>query len=132
MLTNFKICVECSHNDGSISLEISDRNAVLHTVNNICQTQTEIDFQVTFPNRLTIKIDTGVHGDRWVKVYKVKIGTLEVPKHIYCQIFNFCSLNGATLITDFWHNSGVVTVDLFAKNWVQYHLLYGNKISSRH
>lgn len=81
------------------------------------------------PNQLTIAIDNVLSG-YIVKVLEMKIGPIKLSNSILSQIFSFYDQQDNQVTTYVWRSNGKAVVDLFSEDWIQYHLLYRNKIQT--
>lgn len=132
MLTNqLNIVFECVKLDRLCSISIRDRQHAI--ADNIVfgndQIQT-VCFDINFPNRLFF--DVSIPQDNNIQLNQIKLSGLDLNACILDQICNFQPSDSDTItITRSWNQSGTVFIDFFAQDWVQYHLLYGNKINKR-
>jgi hypothetical protein len=129
MLTNkLNIGFECANLDQPCGISIRDRQNVVadNIVFSNDQTQT-VSFDIDFPNRLFF--DVLIPQGNKIQLNQIILSGLELNAHILDQICNFQPIGSDTItVTRFWNQSGTVFIDFFAQDWVQYHLLYGNKI----
>lgn len=123
--TNIQLLLNFSHAD--TDLKISNSDGELNFLTQQTGLQSKISFYTTFPNQLSFTIQNRL-PDHWAEVEEMWVGSLKLPKSIITQIFLCTDQDNNTKITSYWKNNCVITVDLFAGDWVQYHLLYGNKI----
>jgi len=133
MLTNkLHIVFECADLSQLCSISIRDRQNVVsdNIVFDHCQTQT-VSFDIDFPNRLFF--DLSVPQNNNIRLNQIILSGLELNARILDQICNFQPTGSSDTITvtRSWNQSGTVFIDFFAQDWVQYHLLYGNKINKR-
>lgn len=128
MLTNIQLVLDIP--TSAIDIGLSDRHGQLN-YKKLVQDNNEVKFNfgINFPNQLIFSIN-GVLPGQCVQVKEMWVGTLKLPESIVCQIFSFVDHSGSEMIVHRWPSNGTATVNLFAEDWVQYHLLYGNKILS--
>jgi len=127
MYIDLKLILECVTPSTGLQITIHDRSSILATVNNISQIETELNFKVLVPNQLTFVIANSSSNP--VTLKKCSLGGLEIATSILNQICNFTPLGASDpIVTTNWWQDGKVVIDFFAGDWVQYHLLYGNKI----
>ena len=131
MHTDLKLILECVTPSTGLQITIHDRTDILATVNDISQIETELNFKVSIPNQLTFVIENS--NSNTVTLKKCSLGGLEITTSMLNQICNFTP-SGASepIVTTNWWQDGKVVIDFFAGDWVQYHLLYGNKIIVYH
>jgi hypothetical protein len=127
MLTDVTLVLASHDILNKISLTISDRNGPVEQ-SDLFKSQFNLKF--TFPNTLSIKLlfdPAGAPGSVYLE--SLVIGGLALPTGILDQICQFTPKNSnQSIITRHWHDSGNIAIDFFSADWVQYHLLYGNKI----
>lgn len=127
MDTDLKLILEYVTPSAELQITIHDRTSILATVGDISQLETELTFKILVPNQLTFVIENS--NSNPVTLKKCSLGGLEIPTSILNQICNFTPLGEADpIVTTNWWQDGKVVIDFFAGDWVQYHLLYGNKI----
>lgn len=89
----------------------------------------KLDFKFSVPDQLTFTL-TNLGPQASVILKKCSLGGLELSQNILDQICNFVPAStNEPLVTTKWWEDGKVTIDFFAGDWIQYHLLYGNKIT---
>jgi len=126
MHINLKLVIECASPVADLQITIQDRNNTLATVSSIVQPEIELDFKFLVPNQLTFVL-TNLRSS--VVLKKCVLGGLELTPAILSQICNFTPAGASdSIVTTDWWQDGKVVIDFFAGDWVQYHLLYGNKI----
>ena len=127
MDTDLKLILECVTPSAGLQITLYDRTGILATVSDISQIETELSFKVSVPGQLTFVIENS--NSNPVTLKKCSLGGLELATSILNQICNFTP-SGASepIVTTNWWQDGKVVIDFFAGDWVQYHLLYGNKI----
>jgi hypothetical protein len=92
-------------------------------------TEATTTFDILFPNTLCIEIKNSDHNECVIHLKSMSLSGLALPENILDQICHYRPLDSdVATVTRHWHQIGAVTIDFFAANWVQYHLLYGNKI----
>jgi hypothetical protein len=133
MLTNkLQFWLRCDHVNENVDLTFTDRDdKILHTLNfNVSETK-GVTIDVPFPNTVFINIaDHQKHGVD-IRLESLILSGLPLPDHILDQICSFCADDDtSSSVTRSWHRNGKVTIEFFAMNWIEYHLLYGNKITS--
>lgn len=132
MLTNkLNIVFECTNLDNSCTISIRDRQ---HAITNDIvfgndQTHTVL-FDLDFPNRLFF--DVTIPQDNTIRLKQIILSGLELNTFTLDQVCNFQPIGATDItVTRVWGQSGTVFVDFFAQDWIQYHLLCGNKINKR-
>ena len=130
MLTNLKILFEFSHVDECSCIQLSDKNGPLLDINQTSSSESLYNFKIAFPNKLTFTITNPSKHTRWVKIKNIYLGGLVLNEHIINQICIFVTSDGQSQVTPCWYNNGIATIDLFAADWIQYHLLYANRINT--
>ena len=93
-------------------------------------TQKSTTFDLSFPNTLYIEIENRGHNNFLIHLEKIKLSGLSLPDQIIDQICQFRQTGtDVTTISRSWNQLGTVSIDFFASDFIQYHLLYGNKIT---
>lgn len=119
MLTSLKL-----HLEGTADVKICDRTGLLTDFQ--CRQQAVIQEKIELPNRLTFNINT--HGSLELK--ELWLGNIKLPQWILYQICTFTNIDNTDKITTFWNSPGTVSIDFFAPDFIQYHLIYGNKFTA--
>lgn len=129
MHTNLKLVLACATPSAGLQITIHDRNNILATVNNISQTESEVNFKFSVPNQLIFVISNSSSIPTTCILKKCSLGGHEFPPSMLNQICNFTPSNSTdSIVTTNWWQNGKAVIDFFAGDWVQYHLLYNNKI----
>lgn len=128
MLIDFKLLLKID--SGSVSVQ--DRHNCVNTVISTDSRQQTLEFKSSVPNQLTFKITNFVHDAGVVELQSLSLGGLTLDNSILQQICVFYPEDSdQSMITTRWWKNGVVVIDFFAGDWIQYHLLYRNKINVR-
>jgi hypothetical protein len=107
---------------------MSDRNGLITEIVSPSDPLVELNFKLSIPNQLFFDLKKFNSDLLSVTLKKIILGGLELTPTILGQICNYTPLNlNKSIITTTWQE-GKVNIDFFAEDWVQYHLLYGNKI----
>jgi hypothetical protein len=123
MLTNIKLLLEIGSD--STRIIVSDRHKnVLQTIYNVQEVL--IENKIEFPNTLTLAIDnpTGT----FIKLKDLWLGGIKLPKNVLYQIGNFTDTKSNSTYTTYWTTSGTATINFHSNDFIQYHLIYGNKL----
>lgn len=129
MLTNKLTLTFCSDKiDQELTLSISERHGILvDKIMFVDCIENTVTFDIVFPNTLCIEIKDIKHA---VSLKNIILSGLPLPDRILDQICHYrASTLDSEIVTRQWHHDGTVRIDFFASDWIQYHLLYGNKIS---
>lgn len=130
MHTDLQFVLEFSHAPDGIKINLKDRHGFLIDLHNSIQPRVELNFKVLLPNKLIFTLENPYPTTRFVNLKKCCLGGLELPPSIMNQICSFTRYqNNQNSITTHWDSDGEVIIDFFAADWVQYHLLYNNKIN---
>jgi hypothetical protein len=129
LINNLQIDLSCDQNSPEIFYSIRDRTHILiepTPFDTICQS---CCFDLEFPNTLYIDIVNNTGDATLIKIKNITLSGLRLTDEILNQICNFKeSATETTTVTRNITGTGEVSIDLFAEDWIQYHLLYGNKI----
>jgi hypothetical protein len=132
MLTNNLTLTFCSEKRShDLAITLKDRNnTIINTITFEDDTKKSTTFDLSFPNTLKIKLTNAADGNFSVHLESVKLSGLYLTDQILDQICHVHFLDSdTTLVSRTWNQSGVISIDFFAADWIQYHLLYGNKIT---
>lgn len=132
MLTNRLALTFCSSRAiHDLSLSLKDRHHTL--INRVFfddSIQQSVMFDLAFPNTLLIKVENKPDNGASIYLAKMSLSGLSLTDNILDQICQYRALGSDhIMITRSWHRTGTIKIDFFASNWIQYHLLYGNKIT---
>jgi hypothetical protein len=130
MLTN-NLILKLTSNlvDEKISLAVRDRSNTIINLQTFTENTKLLCFDMAFPNTLFIDIYNDQSQPISIELSELKLSGLDLPIDILDQICHFTPQSSeSNIVTRKWHSQGLVQIDFFAADWVQYHLLYGNKI----
>lgn len=130
MLTDLCFGLSCSNVSQNLEISLSDTNGLISSVRPL-STDITLAGKISLPNRLTLTLnDLGEHPSRAIKLDSMTLGSLAVPVSTIDQMCRFQPMHGdSEMVTRHWWCEGCVIIDLFAKDWVQFHLIYGHKIT---
>lgn len=131
LINKLQFYLRCNHVNENIVLTFTDRDhTILQTVSFDVSGIQCATMDIPFPNTVLIKIANHQGHDFDIQLESLTLSGLALPNHILDQICFFCANNGTnSTVVRSWHRAGTVTIDFFALNWIEYHLLYGNKIT---
>jgi len=130
MHTDLNLILEFSHPGDNIQVVLEDRYSRLTEIISTDALQVELNFKFSLPNQLHFILKNINSKDSTVTLKSLILGGLPLPQHIIEQICYFKATNSTHgMFLPCWGQEGETTVDFFAGDWVQYHLLYGNKIT---
>ena len=90
-------------------------------------TEKSTTFDLLFPNTMYIEIET---DNCLVHLKSMSLSGLSLTDYIIDQICSYQPVtSNAVTVTRSWYQTGTVSIDFFAPDWIQYHLLYRNKIT---
>lgn len=81
--------------------------------------------QITVPDTLILHLQGLSTGN--LRLVDLNLGGLSLHNKILDQICHYTDVDGNQQIMREWHKDGTVMIDFFAKDWLQYHMIYGNK-----
>ena len=128
MFTDLKLILEFSHQPDNMFVTVSDRNGLIADISSIGDLLVELNFKFSIPNQLLFDLKKLGSPPASVTLKKVILGGLELTPNILGQICQFIPVGSDNPIVMPTWQEGKVNIDFFAEDWVQYHLLYGNKI----
>ena len=131
MLTNIKLLLEIGSD--STRIIVSDRHKnVLQTTyypwtsNNVQEVL--IENKIELPNTLTLAIDNPI--GTFIKLKDLWLGGIKLPENLLYQISNFTDTKSNSTYTAYWTTSGTATINFHSNDFIQYHLMYGNKLTA--
>ena len=113
-----------------LSLLLSDRfGSLVNNLTFVDHTENSVTFDILFPNTLYIEIKNTSQTHHTIHLKDMTLAGLPLPDQILDQICIYrASDSDSDMVTRYWCRNGIVKIDFFASDWIQYHLLYGNKI----
>ena len=128
MLTDIKLILEFDHVSKNMCVTIHDRDRLVAEISEIDNSVVELNFKFSIPNQLLFHVKQLGSEAASVSLKKITLGGLDLTPKILDQICNYTPVNlDKSIVTTTWQQ-GKVNIDFFAADWIQYHLLYGNKI----
>lgn len=130
LINKLNLSFECDHLESSCCIFIRNRQDVINNIIFTDKTEQTIAFDMSFPNRLFF--DLSIKDGNSIRLTKLILSGLPINENILDQICIFQSQDSdTTIVTRQWTQSGNAFIDFFAQDWIQYHLLYGNKINKQ-
>jgi hypothetical protein len=137
--TKLEFVLEFGYCNGTMDVEIKSRNQFLGTFKDNNKDQLTIKTEITLPNTLTLTLSNKNYGtdtkiydnkiteNKYVQLKQFKFGGIDWDTD---RLFHLCSYKtdcDKNLInTTFWDKNGTITIDLFDKDFIQFHLHYQN------
>jgi len=116
-------------NKSHFSIRDKHQTFVENVTFNNCNQQT-ISLDIKFPNTLFVDIVIDDNIPSFIYLEKLTLAGLALSDHVMEQICIFSSeSSNETKVSRTWNQSGTVLFEFFALDWIQYHLLYKNKIT---
>jgi hypothetical protein len=130
MHIDLALVLEFSHPSDNTQVILEDRRGQLAEIVSSNDPQVKINSKFLLPNQLRFILKNINFQSASVTLKSLILGGLPLPQHIIEQICCFTPINSThSIFLPCWNQEGEVTIDFFAGDWVQYHLLYGNKIN---
>lgn len=126
MDTNLEFVFSAEQPQKNLQLVVSDRDGPLDQDVKLDGKHIIIKCKILLPNNANIKI-SGLDNPP-LQLESCRLGGLLMSKAMIDQICIFYPDNGDRIVTPNWWTNGNVNIDFFSPDWVQYHLLYGNRI----
>lgn len=120
-MTNIKLLLTTDAHDLNISA--SCREYVLDI--DYAPREITITGKINLPNKITLSLKN-FHGS-FIKLQKIQLGTIDIPSQKLSQICNFTDSHGNSFISSYWKTPGTISIDFFSADFIQYHLINGNK-----
>jgi hypothetical protein len=130
MNIDLALVLEFSHPSDNTQVILEDRYGQITKTILSNDSRVELNFKFSVPNQLRFILKNINSEGSSVTLKSLILGGLPLPQHIIEQICCFTPINSThSSVLPCWYQEGEITVDFFAGDWVQYHLLYGNKIT---
>ena len=124
------LVLEFSHPGDHTQVILEDRYGQLAKIVSSDGLQVKINSKFSLPNQLRFILKNIDSQSASVTLKSLILGGLPLPQHIIEQICCFSPTDSMhSIFSHCWTQDGKVIIDFFAGDWVQYHLLYGNKIT---
>ena len=129
MLTDFYLGLTCANTGQALEISLADSHGQISSIRP-SPGQFNLAGKISLPNRITLTLtDLGKHGAKEVVLDSMILGSLEVPVSTLDQICRFQPIDAdSEMVIRRWWCEGTVIIDLFSKDWVQFHLTYDHKI----
>lgn len=125
---DLKLCLEFASIDNPMHVILGDQFCTLADIKNINSNIIEINTKITFPNTLTFQLSNH-SSNTFVILRQLWVGGVKLQKNTLNQICLFQPENqNKTSVTTDWHHNGTVKIEFFTPDFIQYHLMYNNKI----
>jgi len=129
LINTVKIELCCDQVNPDISFSMRDRDHVVvqpTQFKDLCHVDI---FELKFPNTFYIDIVNSGPESMSINIKNLSLSGLKLTDAILDQICWFTPVNHKeSKITRNITTSGTVYIDFFSADWIQYHLIYGNKI----
>ena len=129
MNINLTLVLEFSHPGDHTQVILEDRYSQLAEIVSSDDSQVVLNFKFSLPNQLRFILKNINSKGSSVTLKSITLGGLPLPQYIIEQICYFTPTGQEGNYLYCWPQEGEVTIDFFAGDWLQYHLLYGNKIT---
>lgn len=125
---DLKLCLEFNSVEDPMHVILGDQSSTLADIKNINTKIIEIDTKITFPNTLTFQLSNH-SSNAFVKLQQLWVGGIRLQQNIIDQICLFQPENqNTTIVTNNWYHNGTIKIEFFTPDFIQYHLIYNNKI----
>jgi hypothetical protein len=121
MVTNIKL--KFGFGNGLVKFTINDHYKTVAIVSGSNES-IMIKEKIEIPNTLEFNISHCENS--YLKILQIWLGGVEIPGWFLNQICNFYVDNDKS-ITTYWNKPGLVKLEFFSPDFIQYHLIYGNK-----
>ena len=129
MLTDLRLKFVFESQVNGIAIGINDRHNQLAKITNNQDSTVDVTVKFILPNCITFTVSNIPPGYNSVELQSCSLGGLELGKDILNKICHYTpSDTGTEIVSTRWWTDGKAKIDFYAQDWVQYHLLHGNKI----
>lgn len=122
MLTNIKLLLKIGSTDTSITV-IDRYDNILQTIHDAREIL--LENKIDLPNTLILLINNPTNS--FVQLQDLWLGGIKLPKNILEQVGNFTDTKSNSTYTTYWTTSGKATINFHSNDFIQYHLINGNK-----
>ena len=131
MNTDLNLFLEFEQGIESVDVVIHDRDKnILADIKQSHDHSVKVNCKIKLPNKISIILNNQRNiKNKFVKLSNLWLGNIELNQQTMLQICEYKSTqSGTTEITTIWHLNGIVTIDLFDKDFTSFLLHYHNHI----
>ena len=131
MNTDLNLFLELEPGLESVDVTIQDRNGnILADIKQLNNHTINVDCKIKLPNKISITINNQDNiKNKFVKLSNLRLGNIELNQQTLLQLCEYnITQSGTTTFSTIWNYNGVVTIDLFDKDFTSFLLHYHNHI----
>jgi hypothetical protein len=131
MNTDLNLFLELEPGLESVDVTIQDRNGnILADIKQLNNHAINLDCKIKLPNKISITINNQNNiKNKFVKLSGLRLGNIELNEQTLLQLCEYkLSQSGTTTFSTIWNSNGVVTIDLFDKDFTSFLLHFHNHI----
>ena len=128
MNTDLSLYLEFEQDIKSVDIIVQDRNeTILADIKQLHDRPVKINCKIKLPNKISIILNN--QNNKFVKLSNLWLGNIEINQQTLLQMCEYKSDQSNTMnFTTVWKFNGVVTIDLFDKDFTLFLLHYHNLI----
>jgi hypothetical protein len=131
MNTDLNLFLELEPGLESVDVTIQDRNGnILADIKQLNNHIINVDCKIKLPNKISITINNQDNiKNKFVKLSNLRLGNIELNQQTLLQLCEYnITQSGTTTFSTIWNYNGVVTIDLFDKDFTSFLLHFHNHI----
>jgi len=128
MNTDLSLHLEFEQDIKSVDIIVQDRNeTILADIKQSHDLSVKINCKIKLPNKISIILNN--QNNKFVKLSNLWLGNIEINQQTLLQMCKYKSDGSDTMnFTTVWKFNGIVTIDLFDKDFTLFLLHYHNQI----
>ena len=132
MNTDLSLVLEFEPGIASVDIIVQDRNeTVLADIKQSHDRPVKVNCKIKLPNKISIILNNqnNVNDNKFVKLSNLWLGNIEINQQTLLQMCKYKSTQSQTTkFSTVWNIPGVVTIDLFDKDFTSFLLHFHNHI----
>jgi hypothetical protein len=128
MNTDLSLHLEFEQDIKSVDIIVQDRNeTILADIKQSHDLSVKINCKIKLPNKISIILNN--QNNKFVKLSNLWLGNIEINQQTLLQMCKYKSTQSQTTkFSTVWNVSGIVTIDLFDKDFISFLLHFHNHI----
>jgi hypothetical protein len=128
MNTDLSLYLEFEQDIKSVDIIVQDRNeTILADIKQLHDRPVKVNCKIKLPNKISIILNN--QNNKFVKLSNLWLGNIEINQQTLLQMCEYNPGQSGTMnFTTVWKFNGIVTIDLFDKDFTSFLLHYHNHI----
>jgi hypothetical protein len=132
MNTDLSLVLEFEPGIASVDIIVQDRNeTILADIKQLHDRPVKVNCKIKLPNKISIILNNqnNITDNKFVKLSNLWLGNIEINQQTLLQMCKYKSTQSPTTkFSTVWNVSGIVTIDLFDKDFTSFLLHFHNHI----